>query len=67
MHRAPHTRGALSQDAFVIVLREEYKSMRCLHIPRLAPTEYAGTIRYGSVRSLKFEFPEMRKVEAVAA
>jgi len=57
----------MSDHAFAIALKEEYKSLRCLHKPRLAPFEYAGAIRYGSVRSLKFEFPEMVAMESAEA
>lgn len=53
------TRASLGDDAFAIALKEEFKSLRCLHVPPLAPYEYAGAIRYGSVRSIKFEFPEV--------
>ena len=59
---APHTsvRRSMSDEAFAKALAEEYRSPRCLKEPRLAPTEYSGAIRYGSVRSVKFEFPEMK-------
>src|SRR4051812_35789301 len=57
---APHTYD-LSHKAFTLALKEELLGKRCLHSPRLAPTESAGTIRYGSVRSVKFEFPEMER------
>lgn len=48
--RAPR----MSLQAFDISVREELKGKRCLWVPRLAPYEYAGGIRYGSVRSIKF-------------
>ena len=57
----------MSVKAFNAAVHAELNGNRCLHVPRLAPFEYAGGIRYGSVRSIKFEFPETRVATSAVA